>query len=239
MKTPLKTVFRPINALLAAALGLMASTLWLGATPPRVYSNAPHNLAERGPFYRVWQRTVPVTDSLTGKFTYELQQYTELGDGLCYLENGQWADSQDLIEITPNGAAAVRGPLKAYFSPNLNTVGAITLLDTSRPTAIPALRAPGAAAWINGYQSWSSCRVVDPRAAEVTGHWQMALLRGDGRTDRRTDGQSAGLGLAFGENDTGAGELRLERGRLVGEGKLPVDMILEGLRPQLRRDGGR
>ncbi|MBI2946052.1 MAG: hypothetical protein HYY23_00260 [Verrucomicrobia bacterium] len=84
MKTPLKTVFRPINALLAATLGLMASTLWVSANPPRAYSNAPHNLAERGPFYRVWQRTVPVTDSLTGKFTYELQQYTELGDGLCY-----------------------------------------------------------------------------------------------------------------------------------------------------------
>jgi hypothetical protein len=56
---------------------------------------------------------------------------------------GQWVESQDLVELTPDGsAAAVRGPMKAYFNPNLNTAGAITFNTASnrvfrtRPLAI-------------------------------------------------------------------------------------------------------
>ena len=59
-------------------------------------------------------------------------------------------------------------------------------------------------AWINGYQSWSACRVVElDGTSEATGHWQLALL-----------GQP-GLALAFGEDDAGAGEFQLAGTRLV------------------------
>ena len=58
-----------------------------------------------------------------------------------------------------------------------------------------------AAAWINGIQSLSPCRMI-PVGGVATGHWQLAL---PGRN---------GLGLLFGEDDDGAGEFRLSGRRL-------------------------
>src|SRR6185369_10687794 len=46
-------------------------------------------------------------------------------------------------------------------------------------------------AWINGYQSWSGCRVADlAPGVELVGYWQLALLGGTGSGER-------GTGLAF------------------------------------------
>ena len=55
------------------------------------------------------------------------------GTGLNYQdESGTWRESQDLIELMPDGsAAALRGSLKARFSANLNTKVAITLTSVS------------------------------------------------------------------------------------------------------------
>jgi hypothetical protein len=53
-------------------------------------------------------------------------------------------------------------------------------------------------AWINGYQSWSGCRMVDLNAGtDATGFWQLALLG------------TPGLAMAFGEDDGSSGEFRL------------------------------
>jgi hypothetical protein len=49
-----------------------------------------------------------------------------LGTGLCYLSNGTWLDSEELVEPAPGGAAARRGQHKVTFANNLATAGAIT-----------------------------------------------------------------------------------------------------------------
>ena len=84
--------------------------------------------ADRGSYWRTWQKTERLTNSLTGTIVDNVAKLTELGNGVCYQDsNGQWVDSQDLIELTPTGAAGMRGPLKAHFSPNLNASGAINV----------------------------------------------------------------------------------------------------------------
>ncbi|MHB8523996.1 MAG: hypothetical protein ACYDH9_25005 [Limisphaerales bacterium] len=74
-----------------------------------------------------------MTNALTGQVTLQTSHYTQLGDGLCYRDaNGQWADSQDLIELTPAGAEAVHGQHTVQFATdNLNAPGAVTLTTAS------------------------------------------------------------------------------------------------------------
>src|SRR5713226_724867 len=47
--------------------------------------------------------------------------FTLLENNPHYLDNGAWQVSEDLVEIVPGGAAAQRGPDKAFFSPDLNS----------------------------------------------------------------------------------------------------------------------
>ena len=97
----------------------------------------------------------------------------------------------------------------------------IEFLDSAR-TAVPAYGRTGARLWVNGYQSWSACRVAAlGEAGDVTGHWQLATLgeggtgaqghRGTGAQGHRgTEGP--GLGLSFGPDDGGAGQFAIRRG---------------------------
>jgi hypothetical protein len=100
--------------------------LWLAQTR----AEPSYQVVEHGPFYRVWSRTVQETNATTGKVQSREQRYMELANCLNYWENGEWKDSQDLIELAPDGAAiAQHGQVKVIFSPNLNTAGAIDLLS--------------------------------------------------------------------------------------------------------------
>jgi len=77
--------------------------------------NTPYAVVERGANQRVWQRTTFETTP-TGKQVPQVHKYTELATGLCYQQNGQWADSKEKIDILPNGtAAATQGQHQAYF----------------------------------------------------------------------------------------------------------------------------
>ncbi|HYG34417.1 MAG TPA: hypothetical protein VEC99_06510, partial [Clostridia bacterium] len=80
-----------------------------------------------------WYSTESLTNEVTGEITERaVGRYIELADGLNYIdEAGQWRASQDIVEVTTNGAAAVRGPTKVYFGPNLNAEGAVTLVTKS------------------------------------------------------------------------------------------------------------
>jgi hypothetical protein len=71
------------------------------------------------------------TNALTGQVSQTVKGYTELGDGMNFLSNGQWVEAQDLIEITPTGAKAVHGQMTANFSGDITAVGAITLTTPS------------------------------------------------------------------------------------------------------------
>ena len=86
-----------------------------------------------------------VTNLTSGTVTTNLHQYVEVANDANYLDpdTGAWTESQDLIELTPDGgAAAVRGGRKVFFSPNLNVSNAITLVSAmgrtfqTRPAAI-------------------------------------------------------------------------------------------------------
>jgi hypothetical protein len=83
-------------------------------TDPATYS-----IVQNGPHSRVWQRV-----SAQSKTT----SYTELATGLNHLVNGQWVESSETIQITPDGAAATNGQHQVYFPANINTSGGIHLV---------------------------------------------------------------------------------------------------------------
>ncbi len=73
------------------------------------------------------------TNATTGEITQRNHNYVQVGSGINYRdEAGQWQPSQDLIELTADGgAAALRGPHKLHFNPNLNTQGVVALTTVS------------------------------------------------------------------------------------------------------------
>src|SRR6266849_615425 len=66
-------------------------------------------IVERGPDYRVVRTGAGGT-------------YTELATGLHYFKDGQWQETQEQIQVAPDGstAYAVQGPHQVTFSANIN-----------------------------------------------------------------------------------------------------------------------
>ena len=115
---------RSLHTTILFALGVLPTPVALAQTGN---TDPPYSVVDRGPFYRVLQRTVSVTDDATGQVSQQVQGYTELEDGLNYLSNGVWVTSQDLVEVTATGAQAVHGQMTGTFSSDITSVGAITL----------------------------------------------------------------------------------------------------------------
>ena len=120
-----------------APLALAQVSPILPPTPDTV-PTAPNTLAwqatPRDGLSTAWQAAEPVTNALTGAVTTKQHNLIEVASGLNYLDSttGQFQASQDLIELTADGgAAAVHGPAKLYVEPNLNTVGAITIVTVN------------------------------------------------------------------------------------------------------------
>lgn len=82
---------------------------------------------ERGPHHRVVQSLSSYINEF-GERIQQTGQYTEIANGLHYFANGQWHETQELIEPSPQGAVALHGPYQVIFSQNLNTAGAIDML---------------------------------------------------------------------------------------------------------------
>ncbi|MBI2928550.1 MAG: hypothetical protein HYY24_23015 [Verrucomicrobia bacterium] len=76
-------------------------------------------VVERGEDFAVHQRVVTWTDA-SGAVRFQTNRFTLLENALHYFEDGQWKESEDVIEAFPGGAIARRGPNKAIFSPDLN-----------------------------------------------------------------------------------------------------------------------
>jgi hypothetical protein len=76
-------------------------------------------IIERGQDFAV-HRTVTQITGADGSTSFQTNQFTLLENGLHYMEDGQWKESQDVIESFPDGAVARKGPHKAIFSPDLN-----------------------------------------------------------------------------------------------------------------------
>src|ERR1017187_3024329 len=116
----MRTAIRSTRASAPLALPLAGALIAIAlATPAQTAHEPPYTVTDVGANHRVWQRTVQVTNSATGEVTQQAQGYTELDAGMNYWTNnsaqaqGGWAESQDLIELTPTGAQAVHGQMKS------------------------------------------------------------------------------------------------------------------------------
>lgn len=86
-------------------------------------------VGRRGQDFAVFEKVTNVSDG-TGAVQAQTNSFTLLENGLHYLENGEWKPSQDLIEISPNGAVARHGPNKAIFSSDLNAPAVFDILTS-------------------------------------------------------------------------------------------------------------
>jgi hypothetical protein len=97
------------------------------ALPGLTLSNTEYAVTARGPHERKWVRTVWQLTA-RGKPQARQESYVELGTGLCYLnDNGEWVDSQELVEGVAGGAAARRGQIRVFWANDLATSGAIDM----------------------------------------------------------------------------------------------------------------
>src|SRR6266404_3645432 len=87
-----------------AALVSMVDPAW-GASVAKEPSRPEATIVSRGPHQRVWQ-TFRYHTNATGFVTVTTNSYTELGTGICYEDQGRWVDSEELIEILPDGSGA-------------------------------------------------------------------------------------------------------------------------------------
>ena len=110
-----------IAFLASGVMAVQAAQTSSGVTSPansgQVTVPAPtayHEL-ERGANHKVWQRET-YEQGPGGKIITHLHQYTELATGMHYLSNGQWFESQEQINVLPDGtAAATQGQHQAHF----------------------------------------------------------------------------------------------------------------------------
>lgn len=109
-----------------AASLLIVPFLWTAAGAP-AQERTPFTVVERGPHHRVWQRE-GVRVLPNGRAITNRSSVVELETGMHRLQDGQWVESKEEIELFQNGAIARHGPIQIIFEPNINTRGAIDLL---------------------------------------------------------------------------------------------------------------
>jgi hypothetical protein len=80
---------------------------------------------QRGPYARVWQRSLFLTND-SGDVTTNSLSYTELGTGICYLSNSVWLDSVEQIEPVPGGAQATQGRHQVQWAAKAGNSGGVT-----------------------------------------------------------------------------------------------------------------
>ncbi len=119
---------RLISGLIITLAFLAASTEVGGQTKVASIqvAKAKSTIIGRGPNHRVWRTERSVTLP-NGEASSHIGFYTEMAPGMHYRVDGEWLESQDLIEITVDGAIAQKGQHKVRFAANLNTAGAIQL----------------------------------------------------------------------------------------------------------------
>ena len=81
-------------------------------------------VVERGANHRIWEKTTYEVGP-NGLAIPQKHRYTELATGLNYRQNGQWVESQEVIEPYPTGAIARQGQHQVIFANNINSAGAI------------------------------------------------------------------------------------------------------------------
>ena len=87
----------------------------VGQTRITPITSTAYQVVDRGPNHKVWQgktyRKLP-----NGNVVTNVPSYIQLATGLNHLVNGEWVDSEEQINVLPNGgAAATNGQHQAYF----------------------------------------------------------------------------------------------------------------------------
>jgi hypothetical protein len=117
------------TSLLAAICIWTVSTATAQIQSTNMSTSSDYVCVQRGPDSKVWQRTVLHTNQ-SGAVRTNLQSYTELATGLCYLQDGQYVDSVEEVDPTANGAQAIQGRHQVQWSLNANTPGGAVILTT-------------------------------------------------------------------------------------------------------------
>jgi hypothetical protein len=113
LKSLMKTSCFVFTLLASTLMRVQAQVTGAGATTtakqPVLPAPTAYGVVEQGANHRVWERTV-YEQGPNGTVIGRKHQVTELATGLNYLQNGQWKESKEEIDILPNGgAAATRG----------------------------------------------------------------------------------------------------------------------------------
>ena len=91
-------------------------------------------VSSRGPHQRVWNKVSQTLDSQGRPAWQTNQAYVEVATGMHHLQNGQWIESTENIDILPTGgAAATNGAHQAYFPEDIYQ-GAISLITPDGKT---------------------------------------------------------------------------------------------------------
>lgn len=130
---------KALHVLLAAGIAVNAQTTSTSSSPSQTAvptSTTGWQTGVRTGCSTEHLRTELVTNSATQQVSTKTHRYVSVSAGENYLDSsGTWQPSQDLIEVMQDGSAAsVHGPCKAYFSPNLNSSGALTFNSQSNRT---------------------------------------------------------------------------------------------------------
>jgi parallel beta-helix repeat protein len=123
----MKTIRLILGLLCANIMSSEAQNIGSSADAKQPAAASSYRVVDQGANHRVWQWE---TDEQLpdGTVLPHVHSYTELASGLNYQDaNGQWQESQELIEAFPGGAVARQGQYQVIFANDLNSAGAVDL----------------------------------------------------------------------------------------------------------------
>jgi len=98
----------------------------------------------------------------TGLVGAQTNEFTVLDHGMNYLQNGEWHESQDLVESFADGAIARYGASQTIFSPDLNSEA---VFDISTPES-QRIRGSARALQLTDVATGKSARTPPSRSPE-------------------------------------------------------------------------
>ncbi|MDX1953441.1 MAG: hypothetical protein SFY81_14785 [Verrucomicrobiota bacterium] len=125
---------------------------------------------ERGAHHRVVRSIQPYLRE-DSSIVQKESTYVELQNGMNYLENGVWRESQDLLELQGNFVVATKGPIKLILNPDIHAEGAVDILSPdgkrfrSTPLAITYRDASSDETVILGRLKPSRCELISSNQA--------------------------------------------------------------------------
>jgi hypothetical protein len=86
-------------------------------------TNVTYAILSRDANSRQWVKVLSQTNAAGQVTTTTNRAYTELASGLCFLQDGNWVDSDQTISVVPDGGSATQARHQVHFAGNANTPG--------------------------------------------------------------------------------------------------------------------